>query len=45
MAAACEGGAGRLEGGLSKKDGLYLAKAVSAMQACAVHLCDRSPRR
>ena len=36
---------GTLNDGLRKKDGLHLANAVSSMQACAVHLCHRSPRR
>ncbi|OYW70547.1 MAG: hypothetical protein B7Z37_30385 [Verrucomicrobia bacterium 12-59-8] len=35
----------RPDGMLSPKNTLHLAKAVSPMQACAVHLRDRTPRR
>jgi hypothetical protein len=35
---------GMLEGGVREKKVLDRAKAVSAMQACALHLCHRSPR-
>ena len=35
----------RLHGRLRTERALHLAKAVSSMQACALHLCHRSPRR
>ncbi|OYW24351.1 MAG: hypothetical protein B7Z55_02440 [Planctomycetales bacterium 12-60-4] len=34
-----------LEAGFGTKKALYPAKAVASMQACAVHLRDRTPRR
>ncbi len=36
---------GRPDSRLRPKNMQHLAKAVSAMQACAMHLCHRTPRR